>query len=135
MTHVSGELSTLRNRIKRQSLALASGAGIESRLEEAEKRYEGAQELADSETRKLREEMRRRVRLEARIGRCMRADPCLGANFRTEELETQLALRTKEVEDAKGARSRDAQDLLSNAKGRLAAIHQEVGSSSFRIDC
>jgi hypothetical protein len=42
------------------------------------------------------------------------------------ELEGQLAIRTKEVEDAKEGRAKDAQDLLANAKERLSVLHTEV---------
>lgn len=33
----------------------------------------------------------------------------------------------REVEDIKGARTKDAQDLLANAKQRLEILHSEVG--------
>ena len=54
--------------MKRQSLALASGAGVEERLEEVERRYEEAKVSAEFDSRRLKDEMRRRTRLEARIG-------------------------------------------------------------------
>lgn len=62
------------------------------------------------EVRNLKEEGRRRKRAEARV----------------EELEGQLGAKCKEVEEVKQARAKDAQDLLGNAKERLAILHEEV---------
>jgi hypothetical protein len=42
-------------------------------------------------------------------------------------LEAKLTTAGREVEDAKAARAKDAQDLLANAKERLGALHEEVG--------
>ena len=42
------------------------------------------------------------------------------------ELEGQLSIRTKEVEEVREARAKDAQDLLANAKERLTILHAEV---------
>ncbi|WWD16113.1 hypothetical protein CI109_100538 [Kwoniella shandongensis] len=117
LTHVRTELTSLRATTARQNIALASGAGVEERLADVEKRYEDARELAESETRKVRDEGRKRKRAEARIA----------------ELEGQLGLAMKEVESIKEARAKDAQDLLTNAKDRLAILHTEL-SDTFRAD-
>lgn len=69
LTHVRGELTTLRTKTNRQSIALASGIGVEERLAEVEQRYEDAKESAEAETRKAMDETRKRKRAESRIGR------------------------------------------------------------------
>ncbi|WVQ98916.1 hypothetical protein IAU59_006047 [Kwoniella sp. CBS 9459] len=117
LTHVRAELTTLRATTARQNIALASGAGVEQRLADAEKRYEDARDFAENETRKTRDEIRKRKRAESRIG----------------ELESQLKTKVKEVEDIKEARAKDAQDLLANAKERLSELHSEL-SETFRAD-
>ncbi|OCF45405.1 hypothetical protein I317_00650 [Kwoniella heveanensis CBS 569] len=117
LTHVRAELTTLRATTARQNIALASGAGVEQRLADAEKRYEDARDLAENETKKTRDEMRKRKRAEKRI----------------EELENQVKITVKEVEDIKEARAKDAQDLLANAKERLSELHSEL-SETFRAD-
>lgn len=68
LTHVRSELTALRTTTNRQSVALASGAGVEDRLFEVERRYEEAKELGEAEGRKARDEGRRRKRADARIG-------------------------------------------------------------------
>nr|XP_019013690.1 uncharacterized protein I206_01761 [Kwoniella pini CBS 10737]OCF52471.1 hypothetical protein I206_01761 [Kwoniella pini CBS 10737] len=116
LTHVRAELTTLRATSQRQKAALASGAGFEERLTEAEKRYEDARDLAETESRKVRDELRKRKRAEARI----------------EELEFQVKTVKKEVDEVKEARTKDAQDLLANAKERLNELHSEA--KTFRTD-
>ncbi|WVF72006.1 hypothetical protein IAT40_006817 [Kwoniella sp. CBS 6097] len=118
LTHVRAELTTLRATTARQNIALASGAGVEQRLADAEKRYEDARDLAENETKKTRDEIRKRKRAEARIV----------------ELENQVKITVKEVDDIKEARAKDAQDLLANAKERLSELHSEL-SETFRADC
>ncbi|WVR05396.1 hypothetical protein IAU60_002410 [Kwoniella sp. DSM 27419] len=113
LTHVRAELTTLRATSTRQNIALASGAGVEQRLADAEKRCEDAKDLAEAETRKGRDEIRKRRRAEARI----------------EELEGQVKAATKEVESLKEARAKDAQDLLANAKDRLNVLHTELSET------
>jgi hypothetical protein len=54
--------------MNRQSLALASGAGVEERLADAERRYDEAKENGEAEARRARDEGRKRKRAEARIG-------------------------------------------------------------------
>ncbi len=44
----------------------------------------------------------------------------------TAELEEQLAMRSREIDEIKQARARDSQDSLANAKDRLAMLHSEV---------
>ncbi|WWC60949.1 uncharacterized protein I303_103526 [Kwoniella dejecticola CBS 10117] len=117
LTHVRAELTSLRATSQRQKVALASGAGVGERLAEAEKKYEDARDLAENETRKVRDEVRKRKRVEARI----------------EELELQVRTAKKEVEEVKEARSKDAQDLLANAKERLSELHNEL-SETFHAD-
>ena len=68
LTHVRSELTALRTTTNRQSLALASGVGVEERLAEVERRYEEAREVGEVEMRKARDESRRRKRADARIG-------------------------------------------------------------------
>ncbi|ORY28284.1 hypothetical protein BCR39DRAFT_206519 [Naematelia encephala] len=110
LTHVRSELTSLR---RSTTTRHASGVGIEERLLDAEKRYEEAREAMDSESRKARDEVRKRRRAEARIA----------------ELEGQLKLATKEVEDVREARAKDAQELLANAKDRLAILHTELSET------
>ncbi|WRT67309.1 uncharacterized protein IL334_004278 [Kwoniella shivajii] len=117
LTHVRAELTTLRATSARQKVALASGVGVEERLAEAEKRYEDARDLAENETRKARDEVRKRKRAEARI----------------EVLEHQVKTAGKDVEEIKEARAKDAQDLLANAKERLSVLHTEL-SETFRTE-
>ena len=62
------------------------------------------------EARVAKEEGRKRKRADARV----------------EELEAQLRARKTELEDVKEARTRDAQELLANAKERLSILHTEV---------
>lgn len=50
-----------------------------------------------------------------------------------ELLETQLQASGREVESIKDARSKDAQDLLANAKERLEILHSEL-SDTFHSD-
>lgn len=69
LTHVRTELTNLRNTHARQTVALASRGGVEEKLLEAEKRYEEARDMADEGLRKSREEKRKRLRAEARIGK------------------------------------------------------------------
>jgi hypothetical protein len=83
----------------------------EERMMASEKRYEDLRDQYDVQVRNAREEARRRKRSEARV----------------EELEGQLEGRRKEVEEVKEARAKDAQELLANAKERLAILHCEVG--------
>ncbi|KAK8869623.1 hypothetical protein IAR55_000190 [Kwoniella newhampshirensis] len=115
LTHVRTELTSLRATTARQNIALSSGAGVEERMAELERRYEDARDLAENETRKVRDGGRKLKRAEARIA----------------ELEGQLRLAAKEVEENKEARAKDAQDLLANAKDRLAVLHTEL-SDTFR---
>ena len=68
LTHVRSEVTKLRAAMTRQSLALASGTGVEDRLEEIERRCQEAMDLADAEGRKAKDDMRKRKRAEARIG-------------------------------------------------------------------
>lgn len=68
LTHVRAELTTLRSTSARQSIALASGAGVEERLADAETKYEEARDAAEAEKRMARDEVRKRKRAEARIG-------------------------------------------------------------------
>lgn len=103
-------MTTLRKTSNRQSIALASGAGIEDRLLGLEKRYEEARDLAEVETKKARDEARHRKRAETKIA----------------ELEEQLATSRKELEEVKDGRAKDAHDLLNNAKERLEVLHAEV---------
>jgi DNA-binding transcriptional regulator YbjK len=100
----------LRENTTRQNVAAASGLGLEERLIDAERRYEDARDTADIEKRNAQDETRKRKRAEARIG----------------ELEGRVQEAQKEVEDIKEARANDAQDLLNNAKERLAILHSEV---------
>lgn len=46
------------------------------------------------------------------------------------ELEERLKASEREKEEIKEARARDAQDLLINAKERLATLHDEVSHPS-----
>lgn len=69
LTHVRTELTNLRDTYARQTVALASRGGVEEKLLDAEKRYEEARDMADEELRKGREEKRKRLRAEARIGK------------------------------------------------------------------
>ncbi|WWC89743.1 uncharacterized protein L201_004668 [Kwoniella dendrophila CBS 6074] len=117
LTHVRAELTTLRTTSQRQKVALASGLNVEERLSEVEKRYEDAKDLAEIETKKSRDEFRKRKRAEARI----------------EELEAQVKSASKEVEEIKEGRAKDAQDLLANAKERLSVLHSEL-SETFRTE-
>lgn len=68
LTHVRSELTSLRKTNNRQSLALASGAEVEDRLIELERRYEEARDTAELEGRSARDEQRKRKRAEDRIG-------------------------------------------------------------------
>jgi hypothetical protein len=77
---------------------------------EVERKYDELRETHEVEVRNLKEEGRRRKRAEARV----------------EELEQQLGVRSREVEEVKAARAKDAQELLGNAKERLAILHEEV---------
>ena len=123
LTHVRSELTTLRATMTRQNIALASGG-------DAEKRYEEARDLGDAEARKARDEGRKRKRAEARIGMSrvllLRVVTLMGI---TAELEQQLAIRSREVDEVKEGRTKDAQELLLNAKDRLAMLHTEVCKS------
>ena len=83
---------------------------MEERFYEIEKKYDDLRETHEVEVRNLKEEGRRRKRAEARV----------------EELEGQLSVKRKEVDEVKEARARDAQELLGNAKERLAILHEEV---------
>jgi hypothetical protein len=49
-------------------MALASGADVEERLAEVERRFEEAREVGEVEGRRARDEARKRKRAEARIG-------------------------------------------------------------------
>lgn len=42
------------------------------------------------------------------------------------ELQEQLTAASKEVEDIREAKAREASDLLANAKERLEMLHSEV---------
>lgn len=99
--------------MQRQSIALASGAGVEERLSDAERRYEEARELQLAAERAVKEEIRKRTRAEARIT----------------EMEQQLRSTQKEMEEIKEARTKDAETLLDNAKSRLEVLHQELSST------
>ena len=112
LTHVRAELTTLRSKMNRQSLALADRGGAEERLAEMETKLDEMRDRYEVERRKAKDEERRGKRLEARIA----------------ELEGQLAVKAREVDDAKSARAKDAQDLLANAKTRLEELHAEVGA-------
>jgi hypothetical protein len=101
---------------------LLSGAEIQQQLADAEKRYEKARDNADVEARKARDEERKRKRAEARIGMSLRRSLLT----RLAELEGQLALRSQELDAVKDGRAKDAQELLANAKDRLADLHAEV---------
>lgn len=103
--------------MQRQSLALASGAGVEDRLLDAERRYEEARELQIAAERAAREETRKRTRAEMRIS----------------ELEEQLRASQRELEEIKDSRAKDAQLVLDNAKSRLETLHLEL-SETFRAD-
>ena len=76
LTHVRAELTSLRATSQRQSLQLVSGAGVEDRLIDAERRYEEARELAEAGARRARDEERRRKRAEARIGEWSVCNEC-----------------------------------------------------------
>jgi hypothetical protein len=101
---------------------LLSGAEIQQQLADAEKRYEKARDNADVEARKARDEERKRKRAEARIGMSLRRSLLT----RLAELEGQLALRSQELDAVMDGRAKDAQELLANAKDRLADLHAEV---------
>jgi hypothetical protein len=101
---------------------LLSGAEIQQQLADAEKRYEKARDNADVEARKARDEERKRKRAEARIGMSLRRSLLT----RLAELEGQLALRSQELDAVKDGGAKDAQELLANAKDRLADLHAEV---------
>lgn len=77
---------------------------------DAERRYEEARDMAEVEKRNAKDEVRKRKRAETRIS----------------ELEEKVQKSAREVEEIKEARSKDAQDLLNNAKERLAILHTEV---------
>ena len=49
------------------------------------------------------------------------------------ELEQQLAVRLREMDEIKEARAKDARDLLANAKDRLNILHAEVNPSTSLI--
>lgn len=85
---------------------------------ESERRYEELRDQYEVESRNVKDESRRRKRAEARV----------------DELEGQLALRRKEVDEVKEARAKDAQELLANAKERLETLHTEVGHPRGRAD-
>ena len=68
LAHVRSELSTLRKTTNRQSLQLATGAGIEDQLYDMSRRYDEAREMAEGETKRAKEEGRKLRRAEARIG-------------------------------------------------------------------
>ncbi|EIW70010.1 hypothetical protein TREMEDRAFT_68429 [Tremella mesenterica DSM 1558] len=118
LTHVRKELTALRDRNNRQSMALASGHGWEERLAEAEKRYEDARDATEVEEQKVRDEVKKRKRAEARIA----------------ELEGQLEVASREIDEVKEARANDAQDLLANAKERLAVLHAELSETFHASD-
>ncbi|KAL7424217.1 hypothetical protein Q5752_001803 [Cryptotrichosporon argae] len=115
LTHVRTELAEVRKSSVRQSLKLVGSAEIQERLEDAEKRYEEARDQAEAETRKARDETRKRKRAEDRIA----------------ELEEQCKATAAEVETVKAIRAKDAQEVLDNAKDRLAELHAEL-SETFR---
>jgi hypothetical protein len=81
---------------------------------DAERRYEDMRDNMEAEKRNARDETRKRKRAEARIA----------------ELEERVKQAGQEVEDIKEARSKDAQDLLANAKERLEILHSEVSLRS-----
>lgn len=103
--------------MQRQSIALASGAGVEERLADAERRYEEARDLQLAAERTARDEVRKRTRAELRIS----------------ELEEQLRISQREIDEIREARSKDAQQVLDNAKSRLESLHQEL-SETFRAE-
>lgn len=100
---------------------LAAGRDEDGSPSDAERRFEDARTLYHSESRKLREELKWRRMAEERIGEYVPEAPLTAA-----DLEAKLTTAGREVEDAKAARAKDAQDLLANAKERLAAMHEEV---------
>lgn len=89
---------------------MSAGTSLEQQLYDAEKRCEEARDAAEVEKRNAKDEMRKRKRAEARA----------------EELEARVEQAAREVEAIKEARAKDAQDLLANAKERLAILHSEV---------
>ncbi|WVQ78526.1 hypothetical protein IAT38_000612 [Cryptococcus sp. DSM 104549] len=117
LTHVRAELTTLRDTAARQTIALASRGGVEESLVEAEKRYEDARDLAEEESRKCRDERRKRQRAELRIA----------------ELEEQVKVASKDADAIREARAQDAQELLANAKERLESLHADL-SATFSAD-
>lgn len=88
----------------------ASSGSLQDRLLDAERRFEDARDLHQTETRKLREQLKWRKLAEDRIA----------------DLESKLTVAGRELQDTKAARARDAQELLVNAKDRLETLHTEV---------
>ncbi len=82
LTHVRAELTALRTTTNRQSLALASGAGVGERLADAERRYEEAREVGEAEERRARDKERKRKRADARIGAFRLIDGIRTAQYR-----------------------------------------------------
>ncbi|KAL1411085.1 hypothetical protein Q8F55_002035 [Vanrija albida] len=113
LTHVRSELAKMRSAKNAQTAAIMSGASLQDRLEDAERRYEDSKSLQQADARRLRDELKWRKLAEERIA----------------DLETKLTVAGREVEEAKAARARDAQDLLANAKERLETLHSELSET------
>lgn len=137
LAHVRGELTKSRAAANAQGIALATGAATGSSLEvhlaDTEQRFDDARTLYQSESRKLRDELKWRSMAEDRIGEQL-LRVCRTAVLTHEaDLEAKLTAAGREVEDIKAARARDAQDLLGNAKERLGALHSEVRRANIQM--
>ncbi|BEI97277.1 hypothetical protein CcaverHIS631_0208660 [Cutaneotrichosporon cavernicola] len=110
LTHVRNELTRAR---ATASVHTAAGAGAEERMAEMERRFEDTRDLLQAESRRLRDQIKWRKMAEERIA----------------DLETKLTTSGREVEEIKTARANDAQELLTNAKERLEALHSELSET------
>ena len=117
LTHVRAELTSLRAMTQRQSIARFNSGEAEDRFLEVERKYDELRETHEVEARNLKEEGRRRKRAEARVEEL------------EQQLEQQLEGKYREVDEVKAARAKDAQELLGNAKERLAILHEEVSAA------